>query len=129
MRSTLLLAGSFTAGAVIVLLLADVLLSGVYQGGPPSDSRQEILLLYAAFHGLVLVLSTAGAVLGFQLLKHHTPSPRQALLLGTVFGFVSVLGASGFLILAGVVGAAAWLFLGSLAFALGSGLLKKPWRG
>ena len=129
MKSTLLLAASFTAAALIVLLLADVSLSGVYQGGPSSQHRQEALLLHAAFHGSVLVLSASGAVLGFLLLRHQAPTLRQALILGAVFGLVSVLGASGSLMLAGVAGAAAWLFLGSLAFALGGGLFKKPWRG
>lgn len=129
MKPTLQRATAFALVAFTLLLIADVLLSGVFQGGPPPEHRQRILLLHAAFHGAVLLLSTAGASLGFALLRNHLPTFKQAIVLGLLFGFVSILGASGSLMLAGALGAFAWLFLGSLSFAVGGRLFSRPWHG
>ena len=118
----------FALGAFALLLVADVLLFGVFQGGPPPEHRNEVLLSHAAFHGAVLVLSGLGASFGFFLQRHTLPSLPQAFALGAAFGLVSILAASGMLMLAGVLGALAWLLLGSISFALGSRLLRRPWR-
>ncbi|MEO8870150.1 MAG: hypothetical protein ABI357_04900 [Granulicella sp.] len=118
----------FAVGAFVLLLLADSLLFGVFHGGAAPDHRYEVMGAHAAFHAAVLVLSAAGASLGFFLPRQALPSFLVAFALGAAFGLVSVVVAAGMLMLAGIYAALAWVLLGSMGFALASRLITRPWR-
>ena len=119
---------AFAIGAFVVLLLADMLLFGVFQSGPAPEHRYEMMGAHAAFHVAVLVLSAAGASLGFFMQRQALPSFLIAFAMGAAFGLVSVLVAAGLFRLAGIYAALAWVLLGSMGFALASRLTSRPWR-
>ncbi len=119
---------AFAIAAFVVLLLADLLLFGVFQVGPAPEHRYEVMGAHAAFHVAALVLSAAGASLGFFLQRQALPSFLVAFALGAAFGLVSVLVAADMLMLAGIYAALAWVLLGSMGSALASRLISRPWQ-
>lgn len=129
MKVAALRAGIFSFTAFVALLVLDLVLWGVWQGAEPHEQRAQLMGIHAVFHAAVLSLSALGAGIGFLLLRERVPSTRQAAFVGLAFAAVSVLLGPGSFMLAGVWGAAFWLFFGAVAMALGSGLLGWRTRG
>ena len=118
----------FAVVAFALLLAIDALLSLVYQSPPTLENRKAYLLAHGAFHTAVLVLSALGAVAGFAFLRAHLPRPALTVGLAAAFAIVTVMAGPGSLLLGGVAGLIAWLFLGSLSFSLGASVFSRPWR-
>jgi len=118
----------FASGAFVVLLIADALQISAAPLPVAQDQLSRMLLSHGEFHVGVLVLSALGASVGFVVLCEHLPSIKQSAVLGFLFAVLSLVGAAGSLFLAGVPGVIAWLFMGSMACAIGGRLFKKPWH-
>jgi hypothetical protein len=118
----------FAFAAFVVVLGVDALFSFVFQAPPASERRTSFFVAHGLFLTAVFVLSTIGALVAFATIRRRLPSARVALVVGGMYGLVTVLSGPGMLMLAGVAGAAGWLALGSMAFALGTGLFSGPWR-
>jgi hypothetical protein len=118
----------FAAVAFAIVLGADALLSLALQSPPVAERQAAFFLTHGVFHAAVLVLSTFGATAGLAALRSRLPSVRTTLGVAAAYGFVTVLAAPGALMLIGILGAVGWLLLGSMAFALGSGLFGRPWQ-
>ena len=114
---------------VFVLLLAiDALLSVVFQPPPLAAQRVSFLVAHGIFLGAALVLSATGALLGFVVGHPRMPPRRVTVLVAPAFALTTILAGPGSFMLAGRLGAAAWLLLGSMSFALGSTLFRRPWQ-
>lgn len=118
---------AFAGAALLMLLAVDVTMSLVAPA-PPVEYRESILHAHMAFHAAVLVLSFVGAAVGFACVRRRLPSPRQATLLGVLFGLASLFGGAVIAVTEGPLLAGLWLLFGSMAVAIGGALLAKPWR-
>jgi len=118
----------FTLTASVLLLAIDGALSLGYQA-PPTEAKHAS---YAQTHGLmhlaVVLLGFVGSSIGFALQRTATPSAKSLGFLALAYALCTAFVGPGSFMLAGLVGAAAWLLLGPVAFALGTGLFSKPWR-
>lgn len=121
-------AGTFAVIAFLLILAVDAVLSLVYQAPPMPSNRTPFFVTHGIFHGAVLILSNIGALVGFTLVRHRLPTTRQTAVLAIAYAFTTVFAGVGSFMLVGAIGAATWLLLGSMAFALGSGVLSQPWR-
>ena len=128
MRTVSRTAGTFAVVAFLLVLAVDAVLSLVYQPPPTQANRNAFLAVHGTFHGAVLLLSSVGALVGFALVRQRLPTTRQTIFLAVAYGLTTVLAGVGSFMLAGSLGAAAWLVMGSIAFALGSVVFTKPWR-
>jgi hypothetical protein len=128
MRNVLHRSALFACVAALLVLSVDALLSLAYQSAPAAEQRASFLVIHAAFHSAVLFMSALGSSLGFFAIRSRLPSIRQSILIAAVYGFITLLAAPGLFMLAGIFGAAAWLVMGSMAFAVGAGMFSKPWR-
>jgi len=110
------------------VLAIDALLSLVFQSLPLPEHQNAFFVSHSVFHGAVLIFSAVGAMLGFAVIRARLPSRRVTVILAIAFGITTVVAGPGSFMLAGAIGAASWLLLGSMAFALGSGVFRKPWQ-
>ena len=122
------LAGTFALTSATLVLGIDAALSLGYLSPPTAGNSNQFLLTHGLFHAAVLVLSFAGAIVGFLVLKNAAPTVKATAWVAGAYGLVTAFAGPSLFLLAGAVGAAAWLVLGSASFALGSGILAKPWR-
>jgi hypothetical protein len=122
-RSVLFAAIAF---AVLFTLQVSVNLF-VYKYTPPPETRVALFSLHAQLLGGTLLVSAVGAALGFAVLRARLPSMRVTMAVALAFAFATVLAGPGSFILAGLPGTATWFLLGAAAFALGSGVFRKPW--
>jgi hypothetical protein len=118
----------FAMAAFGVVLSMDAVLSLVVASPPIAGQRTAFFVSHGVFHVAVLLISGVGALTAFAFMRHRLPSVRVTLVLGICYGLCTVLAGPGMLILAGVAGAAGWMALGSLAFALGATLFGRPWQ-
>ena len=116
----------FAAVAFAVVLAVDALLSLAFQSPPPAEHWSAFLAIHGTVHAAVFVLSTIGATVGFAALRGRLPSVKATMVVAVAYGFTTALAGPGALMLVGVLGAVGWLILGSMAFALGSGLFGRP---
>jgi hypothetical protein len=113
----------FAGTAFIVLLLADLAVWGGYQGMHPREDLQSQLLMRAALHLSVLVVSAIGATFAFFLLRQRLPSTKVASSFGAIFAAISFFALVAAFTAFGVVGAGAWLLVGSVITAVVSSLI------
>jgi hypothetical protein len=118
----------FAVIAFTIVFLVDATLSLVFQPPPPREHLVGFLLAHGTFHAAVLLLSLLGAFAGYALIRNYLPSATQTAMLSVVYAIASLVVGPGAVVLAGPVGVAAWLFLGSMAFAVGTSVFRKPWR-
>ena len=116
---------TFAAIAFVIVLVADILSSAAAQ---EQAHGANYLFMHGVFHFAVLALSSCGAAVALWALRDRLPSWSAILLVGCVYGLVTVLAGPGALLLAGKAGVVSWLLLGSLGFCLGAALSGKPWR-
>ena len=128
MPAALKTAALFAAVAFLLLLGLDAMLSLVFQSPPPAENRANFYFAHSVFHGAVLVLSWLGGTTGFLLIRSRLPSRLQSIAVALGYAFLTAFAGPGSFILAGLTGLAIWLFLCSMAFAVGAGLFSRPWR-
>jgi hypothetical protein len=119
----------FAITAFLMLLIADLVVWGAYQGMHPRDELRSQLLMHGVMHASVLVLSLIGAATAFLLLRKRLPSTKGAALFGAIFATLSFFAIVAAFASGGFVGAGAWLLLGSAAMAILSGVVARRHEG
>ena len=121
MRGNVLRASTFAGITFLLMVMADVLTWGGYQGGHPESQRGELLWTHGAFHGGVLGLSMLGAFVGFMPVRRRFLPISRIVMLAVIFAIATFFAVVAAFQAGGIVAAAWWLLVGSLIIAFVGG--------
>ena len=114
MRALLLRTLVFALAVTAASLAVDLVVTLVYQGGPPAGAARRFLVFRSALHGATLVLTAAGALVGFAALRSYAPDLRRVATLGAALGVFTLPALLAAYRAGGFRAMAAWLLLASL---------------
>lgn len=104
----------FALTVTAVSLAVDLLVSLGVQGGPPPGRTREFFVFRSALHGATFVLTAAGALAGFALMRRYRISVRRVTALGVVVGLLTLAALLTAMRLGGFRAMAAWLLVASI---------------
>ena len=113
MRGHAIRATTFAGITFLLMLLADVLMWGGYQGGHLESQRNELLWTHGVFHTGVLLLSMICAFVGFIPVRERFISISRVVVLAIVFAIATFFAVASSFQVGGIAAAALWLLVGS----------------
>lgn len=127
MRKSIIRALVFAVTLTAVSLAFDLLFTVFYHGGPPPGAARQFLVFRSALHGATLVLTAAGALIGFAFLRSYTIANSHIATLAAFLGMINLAALLVAFQIAGFWAMALWLLLSSAATSyIGGRLLGTP---
>lgn len=108
----------FAGTAGLLLLAADLIAWGGYQGFEPANQRASLLWIHAAVFGAAMIASFLAAFVVFTLRRRHLPSSKITAYMSFIFSLVSFFAVVAAFTAGGITASLIWLFFGAGLFAM-----------